>query len=615
MDQDEARSAGDSSANCRCYVDDLSKLADTLGKKHIRLLELQPCVYGTEVTARLVPCALDNCRPYYALSYSWGAHIYDAAIYLESQKFQVTRHLEQALQRIRHVTKIVYLWVDMVCINQLNFAERSQQVGMMADLYRRAERVLIWLGESGRADDSEPFAFDQHSHNLLMSAGDEAWWRRLWIVQECSVPQACPMIQFGPHRMDWSTFLHEWEVYAFQKDPSIDRLMRDTPSSQMPYYYLRVLLERRQYSNSQPDDARVARDYEREPLFHQMLDTSTQVCSDPHDKVYAVLSLAFKDEQAKLTKFTTDYNIPLEQLYAQVTAQFLVDGPLLATSTLFDNWHLGIPPLASWSFDFRRRRNNDISEDLGNVLGRHWRQKACAHNIPAPDLHAESRTLDMRVVMLGRIVSVLPLSELLGEDASDGWLNILSTFSQYEAATHVTDQAAHNQSLRRLRQTSWSLILNLFIEYRMYVSGDLDLAAAQLERYTGEHLEGPIFKAAMSRYHNALLALEPREQETSLFNMLKLFALIATTDGLLALVPSSRAYESEDLPYRVAREGDAVALPVGTNIPLVLRQDGRSDGIEAYTLVNGCFMPAVQDGRACHLHEYGSELARWVSLK
>lgn len=39
-----------------------------------------------------------------------------------------------------------FLWVDAICINQGNMAERSHQVQMMWPIYKSAETVLVWLG-------------------------------------------------------------------------------------------------------------------------------------------------------------------------------------------------------------------------------------------------------------------------------------------------------------------------------------------------------------------------------------------------------------------------------------------------------------------------------------
>jgi hypothetical protein len=45
------------------------------------------------------------------------------------------------------------IWVDSVCINQKDPAERSSQVAMMRDIYESSEEVVIWLGDRGFYDD------------------------------------------------------------------------------------------------------------------------------------------------------------------------------------------------------------------------------------------------------------------------------------------------------------------------------------------------------------------------------------------------------------------------------------------------------------------------------
>jgi hypothetical protein len=39
------------------------------------------------------------------------------------------------------------LWVDALCINQEDIIERSEQVKLMANIYRNTARTLVWIGE------------------------------------------------------------------------------------------------------------------------------------------------------------------------------------------------------------------------------------------------------------------------------------------------------------------------------------------------------------------------------------------------------------------------------------------------------------------------------------
>jgi hypothetical protein len=41
-----------------------------------------------------------------------------------------------------------YLWIDAISINQETLEERNHQVGIMGEIYSRAECVIIWLGRA-----------------------------------------------------------------------------------------------------------------------------------------------------------------------------------------------------------------------------------------------------------------------------------------------------------------------------------------------------------------------------------------------------------------------------------------------------------------------------------
>lgn len=45
------------------------------------------------------------------------------------------------------------LWIDQLCINQSDSDEKAVQVGLMSQIYSRAERVLVWLGPEADGSD------------------------------------------------------------------------------------------------------------------------------------------------------------------------------------------------------------------------------------------------------------------------------------------------------------------------------------------------------------------------------------------------------------------------------------------------------------------------------
>lgn len=37
------------------------------------------------------------------------------------------------------------VWIDAICINQRDEVEKSVQVNMMGDIFKRAEKIVVWL--------------------------------------------------------------------------------------------------------------------------------------------------------------------------------------------------------------------------------------------------------------------------------------------------------------------------------------------------------------------------------------------------------------------------------------------------------------------------------------
>jgi hypothetical protein len=89
---------------------------------------------------------------YTALSYTWGRPTAEKPIIIDDCLHYVTDNLEIALQSLRMENEDLVLWIDAICINQKDIAERNKHVKVMKEVYEQAKSVLIWLGPS--ADDS-----------------------------------------------------------------------------------------------------------------------------------------------------------------------------------------------------------------------------------------------------------------------------------------------------------------------------------------------------------------------------------------------------------------------------------------------------------------------------
>ena len=98
-----------------------------------------------------VPLLEAKKQGYEALSYTWGTSEGAPSIQVNGTEVPVTGNLYVALQHLRGETIEVVLWVDALCINQTDDAEKNEQVKMMIDIYAYAKTTKVWLGP---ADDT-----------------------------------------------------------------------------------------------------------------------------------------------------------------------------------------------------------------------------------------------------------------------------------------------------------------------------------------------------------------------------------------------------------------------------------------------------------------------------
>ncbi|KAK3352256.1 heterokaryon incompatibility protein-domain-containing protein [Lasiosphaeria hispida] len=70
-------------------------------------------------------------------------------ITLSGTSIRITQNLHDALLRLQHALT-GYLWVDALCINQADLAERDAQVLLMGEIHSCATCVVVWLGREVR---------------------------------------------------------------------------------------------------------------------------------------------------------------------------------------------------------------------------------------------------------------------------------------------------------------------------------------------------------------------------------------------------------------------------------------------------------------------------------
>lgn len=123
-------------------------------KHSIRLVRVLPslCPEG------LIQCDIFHGTTdvtYECLSYRWGDPYPEGSILIGGKRFRVRQNLLDFLA-LGHLTAqfssmtLGPLWIDALCINQNDTAERNHQVGQMGEIFSSAITVNLWLGRCVR---------------------------------------------------------------------------------------------------------------------------------------------------------------------------------------------------------------------------------------------------------------------------------------------------------------------------------------------------------------------------------------------------------------------------------------------------------------------------------
>ncbi|KAF2657341.1 hypothetical protein K491DRAFT_595248, partial [Lophiostoma macrostomum CBS 122681] len=125
---------------------------DLSGSK-VRLVKLRSEFHNDDViSCDLFIADLGAGAAFVALSYAWGDAEITEEIYVNGVSFQATVNLVAYLKRRRELhdsgleMHTLPIWIDAICINQSDKQEKNSQVPLMRDIYRKAAKVIAWIG-------------------------------------------------------------------------------------------------------------------------------------------------------------------------------------------------------------------------------------------------------------------------------------------------------------------------------------------------------------------------------------------------------------------------------------------------------------------------------------
>lgn len=330
-----------------------SRTQRPLRAREIRLLRVQPGNTLSTISCDFLYVDLRSAKDYAALSYTWGTAAPSIPILLHGKVTFVSENLYLALLHLRK-RRVALIWVDALCINQEDLAERARQVSHMDEVYRRASLVWVWLGDS---DEFSELAFDelhdlgQHldwdgavpqgylvkdldQHPRKWRAISELlyrpWFRRMWIIQEVLSARRAMMI-CGKDAMDVDLFLRL--IYSLFKAEMLKSVLAFHPNRhELSGGPLRVALSQLSFLVKAKFETMdfLARHKFKKTLLNFMAETRWAEATNPLDKVYGIFSLASdarslgywhsgEEKRSPRRPFEIDYTLTKEEVFINVT--------------------------------------------------------------------------------------------------------------------------------------------------------------------------------------------------------------------------------------------------------------------------------------------------------
>lgn len=574
-----------------------------LAEGQIRLLHLLPSPSShAPLEGTIKHSHLHDTSYFEALSYTWGhngnstvLHVKDPEAPLEGQEqcLPITRNLSSALTRLRHPDTTRVLWIDQICINQTDNAEKSIQVPLIGQVYKTAAQVLVWLGEE---DEDTALAFadlertprelqkireyvlsihagqplteseEQRlvaAHWPLVKIASGAWvaasklftrefFQRVWVVQEVVLGREVT-VMCGPYKAKWEDLatvstLHRHVHHASEKAPDTIAIISSARDSF-------------QHHNHGMDPS--------EAMFNSHLYKAT----DLRDKVYGTLGLLNHD----ISDLPITYTSTVEEVYRETAAYFIQHSSSLdMLSSIVGPGAAGLP---SWVPDCR---------NMPTVR----RRIAPSLNLPAP-IAKTSRKIELSKDRLELHTSGFLLGEVdivgdvhtEGNDAKVAWMKMAHQAAQtkktpgfplnFHRLICARDDIAVPGSTTCDRQVasfdSWCWWLNRNAE------------EAQELPYTGKHGIADIVSEMSTQVEMSCTGR----------------MMMLTKEKDLALGP------------HVSQVGDTICWLEGCSVPVVLRAAKKTAGNNdsRWTVVGACYLQGSMSGPT---KDYQEEVKHFV---
>ncbi|SCO80526.1 related to heterokaryon incompatibility protein [Fusarium oxysporum] len=302
-----------------------------------RLVLLEKGVQS-QLRCQLWQAYLNDIIPYESLSYSWGSQSTPHEIIVDEKILSITESLHEALWHLRKPDEDRMLWVDALCIDQTNIKERGHQVNRMGEIYKKADKVVVWLGYlSGNATKLKSAITMLEAQVAELPGIHRKWpredprWKSQWKQVEASLVPSCHtgLVDGLQSFMEKPWFSRVWilQEVANAKRAVVTCNLGDIPGwifallpSAMDVEVSKqcqAVLDIMPHSTTSPTSRNQNRN-----LCGLLYKFRGCQATDPRDRVYALLGMATDMQESGIrTDYAKEEQMVMQELYAYIVGE------------------------------------------------------------------------------------------------------------------------------------------------------------------------------------------------------------------------------------------------------------------------------------------------------
>ena len=154
-------------------------------KGEIRLLQFNTDAIPDTISCTITVHDIETVkRRYVAISYVWGDESVPRHTIVDNEELHLTQNGVKALHMVQRHKLAQFYWMDAICINQNDDAEKGHQVRLMSKIYSHAKGTAACIG-----DDDHTGQFWRRPPQCLsrlppLYLANEPYFERMWITQE-----------------------------------------------------------------------------------------------------------------------------------------------------------------------------------------------------------------------------------------------------------------------------------------------------------------------------------------------------------------------------------------------------------------------------------------------